>query len=259
MSRSLRAPQYSVEKRCRKHQEEDRRPSDHYHYAPATYAPIQNLYQTLITMARHTRLLFTIFAAIALLSCSVRAANDSLYFLYQRTPTLEPFDARRMVGQPCLDRRNYRANRVHHQRDPARVFVYACVREIPVPFLKHFGAGIGIMGTGIAPDQSTQITSAGANYNSQFTFPTRVFNWIGEECPQSQRRHSGRCWSGNASQRSGRFVEFSYHAGRIGILTPISSSAYLSPQPRWPRIISGSRFTWMTMRSSDSGRPFLTT
>jgi hypothetical protein len=127
-------------------------------------------------MARHTRLLFTIFAAIALLSCSVRAANDSLYFLYQRTTYLENLlTPGGWWANPALTGEITVPTGYTINVTPLGYsYTLASVKYL-FPFLKHFGAGIGIMGTGIAPDQSTQITSAGANYNSQFTFSNPSF------------------------------------------------------------------------------------
>jgi hypothetical protein len=104
------------------------------------------------------------------------AANDSLYFLYQRTSYLE--NLRTPGGwwaNPALTGEITVPTGYTINVSPLGYrYTLASVKYL-FPFCGNFGAGLGIMGTGIAPDQSTQVTSSGISINSHFTFSNPSF------------------------------------------------------------------------------------
>jgi hypothetical protein len=113
---------------------------------------------------------------IFVLSGAVHAANDSLYFLYQRTTYLENlYTPGGWWANPALV-----GEITSHTVSTMNVtplgdrYTLASVKY-QFPFFGNFGAGIGIMGTGIAPDQSTQFDSGGVNLHSHFTFSNPSF------------------------------------------------------------------------------------
>ncbi len=131
-------------------------------------------------------------ATVLLLFGYARAANDSLYFLYQRTTYLENLNTPGgWWANPALTGEvSFPAGYTINVTPLGNSYTLASVKYV-FPFLNHFGGGIGIMGTGIAPDQSTQFSSTGATYNSHFTFSNPSFqpgDWR-TNALYRQRRH----------------------------------------------------------------------
>ncbi|HUI91006.1 MAG TPA: hypothetical protein VLX68_02055 [Chitinivibrionales bacterium] len=123
--------------------------------------------------------IFVIVIFCCLLSAlpfSANGANDSLYFLYQRSTYLENLQTPGgWWANPALTGEiNTPIGYTLNVTPLGNRYTLASVKFL-FPFLNRFGAGIGIMGTGIAPDQSTQVTSSGLSYNSHFTFSNPSF------------------------------------------------------------------------------------
>jgi hypothetical protein len=122
-------------------------------------------------MTCSSRNLAALFIACALFAGPARAANDSLYFLYQRTVYLENlWTPGGWWANPALTGEiNAPTGYTINVTPLGYSYTLASVKYL-FPFHNNFGAGLGLMGTGIAPDQSTQITQTGVSTNSHFTF-----------------------------------------------------------------------------------------
>jgi hypothetical protein len=117
-----------------------------------------------------------VFGALMVLYGTAQASNDSLYFFYQRSTYLENlWTPGGWWANPALTGEISAPTGYTINVSPLGYrYTLASVKYL-FPFLGNFGAGLGIIGTGIAPDQSTQVTSAGVNYNSHFTFSNPSF------------------------------------------------------------------------------------
>ena len=109
----------------------------------------------------------------ALFAGATEAANDSLYFLYQRTAYLENlWTPGGWWANPALTGEIDVPSAYTINATPLGYrYTLASVKYL-FPFLGRFGAGFGLMGTGISQSeqQTGQATSSGVSYNSQFTF-----------------------------------------------------------------------------------------
>lgn len=114
--------------------------------------------------------------ALTVASSAANGANDSLYFFYQRSTYLENLQTPGgWWANPALTGEISAPTGYTINATPLGYrYTLASVKYL-FPFCGNFGAGLGILGTGIAPDQSTQVTSAGVSYNSHFTFSNPSF------------------------------------------------------------------------------------
>jgi|WetSurMetagenome_2_1015567.scaffolds.fasta_scaffold00008_155 hypothetical protein len=138
-------------------------------------------------MARLIRMTSAAFL-LPLLSGQIQAANDSLYFLYQRTTYLENlWTPGGWWANPALIGELSAPSAYTINTTPLGYrYTLASVKYV-FPFFDRFGAGFGIMGTGIsdAAQQSGQASSSGVTYNSHFTFSNPSFqSAIGGSLPK---------------------------------------------------------------------------
>jgi hypothetical protein len=135
-----------------------------------------------------------LFIILLLALSSVRGANDSLYFLYQRSTYLENLT---LIGgwwaNPALIGEITTPTAYTINVSPlGYVYTLASVKYL-FPFLNNFAGGVGIMGTGIAPSQSGQVTNGGATYQSNFSFTNPSFQLgLGGRLPRLGRSSPGR-------------------------------------------------------------------
>jgi hypothetical protein len=104
------------------------------------------------------------------------AANDSLYFLYQRSTYLENlFTPGGWWANPALTGEITEPTAYTINSSPLGYrYTLASVKYL-APVFGNFGVGLGIMGTGILPRQSTEFSSEGLSYSSHFTFSNPSF------------------------------------------------------------------------------------
>jgi hypothetical protein len=127
-------------------------------------------------MRKRALVIRALCCAITVLSGAANGANDSLYFLYQRSTYLENlFLEGGWWANPALTGEITAHTISTINVTPLGDRYTLASAKYQFPFLGNFGAGIGIMGTGIAPDQSTQVTSGGVNLHSHFTFSNPSF------------------------------------------------------------------------------------
>ncbi len=119
---------------------------------------------------------FVALAILLLAARPARGANDSLYFLYQRTTYLENLlTTGGWWANPALTGEITVPTGYTINVTPLGYsYTLASVKYL-FPVLNHFGAGIGVMGTGIAPNQSAQFSSNEVSTSSQFTFSNPSF------------------------------------------------------------------------------------
>jgi hypothetical protein len=109
-------------------------------------------------------------------SGAAQGANNSLYFFYQRSTYLENLHTPGgWWANPALTGEISVPTGYTINVTPLGYRYTLASAKYLFPFCGNFGAGFGIMGTGIAPNQSTQVTSSGINYNSHFTFSNPSF------------------------------------------------------------------------------------
>jgi hypothetical protein len=115
-------------------------------------------------------------AVVGLAFGSARGANDSLYYLYQRSTYLENLNTPggwwanpALTGEIAVPT-GYTIN----VTPLGNSYTLASVKYL-IPFLQRFGAGIGIMGTGIANQQSTGINPGGISFSSNYSFSNPSF------------------------------------------------------------------------------------
>jgi hypothetical protein len=127
-------------------------------------------------MRKRALIIHALCFALTVVAGTANGANDSLYFLYQRSTYLENLLLEGgWWANPALTG-EITAHTVSTINVTPLGYRYTLASvKYQFPFLGNFGAGIGIMGTGIAPDQSTQVTSGAVNLQSHFTFSNPSF------------------------------------------------------------------------------------
>jgi hypothetical protein len=117
-----------------------------------------------------------IILILLLVPAGLRAANDSLYFLYQRSVYLENLSLPggwwanpALIGETSIPTA-YTIN----VSPLADVYTLASAKFL-FPVASWCGAGIGIMGTGISSNQSAQVSNGGGTYKSKFSFSNPSF------------------------------------------------------------------------------------